>query len=252
MSVETDLKGIGLTKGESKTYLALLELGLSTKSAIVRKSKISPSIIYEILDRLISKGLASSIIVDKVKHFQAADPTVLLEFLNQEKDRIECKKELVKSLIPLLKQNEKTQNIFNATVYEGLDGLRSMLQKVIEEEFKANKTREWLATGVTSHKNESFNNFWINWHGKIRPKYRVKAKFIFSEKATKYYHALKKLPLNKIRYIPLSTPVCITAVGKTLLVMKYAHPSYFLLIRNEDVSNTFKEFFRVMWTAAKG
>jgi len=252
VELERMLEKIGLTRGESKVYLALLELGISTKTTVIRKSGISSSIVYEILEKLIRKGLASSIIVGKIKYFQANEPTTLLEFLGEEKKKIDERTRIVRNLIPLLKLKKETEKkIFFASIYEGLKGLKAMLQEIVEEEFEKDKTKEWLAMGVTTYKRESFNRFWINWHRKIRPKYKVKAKFIFCEKDTKYFHTLRKTPLSEVRYVLSSTPVCVTVVGKRTLVMKYTDPPLFLLITSDDVANSFKQFFDVIWRTAK-
>jgi len=53
------LQRVGLTPGEAKIYLALLELGQSTTGPIVNKSKVSTSKTYKILERLENKGLVS-------------------------------------------------------------------------------------------------------------------------------------------------------------------------------------------------
>ena len=63
------LRKVGLTDGESKVYLALLELGSSTTGPIVKEADIAKSIVYQILDRLIQKGLVSYIVKEKTKYF---------------------------------------------------------------------------------------------------------------------------------------------------------------------------------------
>ncbi|MBI2665760.1 hypothetical protein HYX12_04015 [Candidatus Woesearchaeota archaeon] len=45
------LRNIGLTDSEIKVYLALLELGSSTKGPIVDKSRVASSKIYELLEK---------------------------------------------------------------------------------------------------------------------------------------------------------------------------------------------------------
>ena len=65
-----DLLKIGLTEGESKVYLALTELGSSTVGPIVKKSGVAYSNIYDILHRLIEKGIVSFIIKNKTRYFQ--------------------------------------------------------------------------------------------------------------------------------------------------------------------------------------
>ena len=59
------LEDIGLTKGEIKVYLTLLKLRETTTGKIIEEAQISSGKIYEILDKLIKKGLVSYIIKDK-------------------------------------------------------------------------------------------------------------------------------------------------------------------------------------------
>ena len=54
------LEKIGLTNGESKVYLALLEIGLSSTGQIIEKSQITSSKVYIILQKLEKKGLVIS------------------------------------------------------------------------------------------------------------------------------------------------------------------------------------------------
>ena len=82
------LEKLGLTKGEAKVYLALLELGISTKSSIVRRSGVSPSIIYEILGKLTEKGLVSSVMVEGTRYYESNDPTFLIGLIKEERRKI--------------------------------------------------------------------------------------------------------------------------------------------------------------------
>jgi transposase len=232
------LKELDLTEGEARVYLALLN-GESRKSGIIRKSGVSPSIIDEILKKLAKKGLASFIEIDGKMYFYANDPEILLE--NLERKRI-----IADKLVSILKKR-KGESVFFARVYEGLHGLKNMLKEVEKEEFEKNKSNEWLAMGVTTYKNTYFNRFWIHWHHKIRPRYNVRAKFIFSERNTSYFKMIKKAPLTTVKWIPLFTPSCITTIGETVLIMKYAEPPYFILIKNKEVADTFKEIFKFLW-----
>ena len=50
------LRKIGLTESEIKVYLALIKLGVSSKGSLIKESKIAPSKIYEITDKLVVKG----------------------------------------------------------------------------------------------------------------------------------------------------------------------------------------------------
>ena len=58
--IENVLAEIGLTKGEISVYKALIKLGSSTAGPIIKEAKISPSKIYNIIERLLEKGLVFS------------------------------------------------------------------------------------------------------------------------------------------------------------------------------------------------
>ena len=76
--MENILEEIGLTQNETKVYLALNELGMSTISPIVQKAQITNSKIYITLDKLIKKGLVSHVLINNIKRYKTANPQRLL------------------------------------------------------------------------------------------------------------------------------------------------------------------------------
>ena len=68
------LQKIGLTAGEIKVYNAVLELGISSLGKIQEKTGIERRNIYDILNKLIEKGLISYTIEKGKKTFQAKLP----------------------------------------------------------------------------------------------------------------------------------------------------------------------------------
>ena len=97
------LQSIGLTDGESKTYLALLSIGTSTVGSIIEKSGVSSSKVYMILDKLIHKGLVSIVVKNKKKHYTSAQPEKIVDYLNEEQRKIEENKAKAKKIMPQLK-----------------------------------------------------------------------------------------------------------------------------------------------------
>ena len=65
--MEKQLEELGLTKNETKVYLVLLELGLTTTSAIIKRAGINTSKVYESLERLLKKGLVSYALIKRSK-----------------------------------------------------------------------------------------------------------------------------------------------------------------------------------------
>ena len=83
------LEELGLTSGESKVYEALLVLGPSTVGPVVKKSNVAYSNIYEILNRLLDKGLVSFIVKQKTKYFQAEDINRIKDYLVLQEKELE-------------------------------------------------------------------------------------------------------------------------------------------------------------------
>ena len=79
------LEKIGLTRNESLVYLTLLRLGVSRTGEILKKSQLNSGKIYEILESLKVKGLASESVINNVKHFAAAPPKQILEYVESKK-----------------------------------------------------------------------------------------------------------------------------------------------------------------------
>ena len=115
------LEQIGLSKNEIKVYFALLELDQSSATPIVRKAKIPNSKIYPTLDKLIQKGLVSSVIKNNVKYFQASNPEHLIDFIKQKEKQLFEQENKIKDLIPQIELNRKlAQEKQEAKIYEGI------------------------------------------------------------------------------------------------------------------------------------
>src|SRR3989344_2574665 len=125
-----NLLKIGLTEGEAKVYLALSELGSSTVGPIVKKSKVAYSNIYEILNRLIEKGIVSFIIKNKTRDFQAASPSNLIQYLDKKQEQIIQEKEALEKILPDLEKLREAKSKQEAEVFIGKKGLRTAYEKL--------------------------------------------------------------------------------------------------------------------------
>jgi sugar-specific transcriptional regulator TrmB len=120
------LEIIGLTKSEIKVYLALLELGSSTTGPLVEKSHASSSKIYEILEKLIQKGLASFVIEAGTKYFEAAPPSRLLDYMKEKEDLLAKQRQELQHIIPALELKQHySKNRSEATIFRGLKGVKT-------------------------------------------------------------------------------------------------------------------------------
>ena len=96
------LEELGFTHGESLIYLALLRIGESKVGPIIKESKISRSKVYDILERLINKGIASKIKKNNILFYQALSPKMLLNYIKEKENKLRQEEELLRKTIPEL------------------------------------------------------------------------------------------------------------------------------------------------------
>jgi sugar-specific transcriptional regulator TrmB len=241
------LRNIGLTENESKVYLALLKIGLSTSSIIIKEAKISSGKIYEILEKLHKKGLISITKISGVKYFQPTNPQTLINYIDEQKKELEDKegrlKEILPNLVKLqgLEKNEASVNL--------LMGERSIKPLVTELFTKAD--RRICAMGIRGSKKERYNNFWWHITTTIAERKKEGAFYLFSENSSQYYKKHKKLKKIKIKFIDTITPNAVDIIDDNVLIFTYDEDLTCVYIKSKEIAESFRGFFMSLWKIAK-
>ena len=247
--VEQALQRIGLTKGEIKIYFALLELGSTTTGKLIKKSGISGSKVYEVLDRLISKGLANFIIKNGVKYFEAADPNRILDFLEEKEKQIESEKTSIKKIIPDLILKQRATQKSEAKIYTGLEGLKTANEDIIKT---LKRGEEWLSMGLTEQP-KAWEVYFTK-RQKVRAQKGIKHMHLLNEKYKSLYEQRKKLPHTEFRFLPkefeMPTSTEIYDDKVTIMVLTEESPVA-IMIENEAIASSFKKYFHALWKFAK-
>jgi HTH-type transcriptional regulator, sugar sensing transcriptional regulator len=239
------LEEIGLTKGESKVYLTLLEVGETTTGKIIEEAQISAGKVYQILDKLIKKGLVSYIVKDKTKYFSASHPNRILDLLSEKENEIKRKEEEIKQILPsLIKSYEFDKKTNETTLFKGLKGIQTAIFELLE-----NSSREIYAMGITTSKDERFNILWEKWH-KEREKRKIMCKCLFSEINKEYSEKMQSMKFAEVKLIKGITPSAITISKDYVLIQTYEDDIECLLIKNKNIAESFKTFFETMWNSA--
>src|SRR3990167_32103 len=93
---------MGLAPGERKCYLALLETGLTSAGPLIKRTGMQKSAVYFCLERLLDKGLASFVMRNNIKYYEAARPARLLDYLAKKRRALEESERRVQKIIPEL------------------------------------------------------------------------------------------------------------------------------------------------------
>ena len=129
-----DLTRLGLTSGEARVFLSLLKMGSAKVGQIVKDSRVSYSKIYDVLNRLSSKGLASHILLGNVKYFNAVEPYRLEEYIKRKEQEVRKQLDIANKVIPELAKvaNRNRQNTM-AEIFTGDKGIRTAYEVLLRE-----------------------------------------------------------------------------------------------------------------------
>lgn len=241
------LKEIGLTDSEIKVYLALLELGSSKKAPIVKKAGITSSKIYEVIDKLIEKGLASYVVKDKVKYFNAAPPSRIKDYLKEKEAKLKEQEQEFEKMLPSLELTQKlTEKGTDAEVYRGWKGMQTVYNDLLESLKSGEKYYIFGASkGIDTQKIKSF---YTRFNEKVIQK-KLKANIIFNENARHNIPNVEKT--GNIKYLGNTTPAEILIYGNKTAVVLLEKEPLIILITGETIAKSFKAYFDLMWMIAK-
>jgi len=243
------LEKAGFTKGEIRVYLALLRLGETTTGDIIKKSKITGSKVYEILEKLIEKGLVSYIIKEKTKYFQASSPKRLLDYINKKEEEIKNQKRDIEKVIPSLEEIQKfKQKVQSSQIFEGYEGVKTVFNLILES-LKPNE--EYYAFSLGEElRNKNLMLFLQNYHTK-RIRKKVKVKIIATSKEKPLFKKLSKLKNLQVRYYKNPVPLGVFIFKDYVATFTFKEKPTVFLIKSDQVSNSYKEFFVNLWHQAQ-
>lgn len=104
---EQHLKNLDLSEKEAIVYLASLELGSSIIQEIAKKSQISRSTAYEIIESLMKKGLMCALTEGKKRYFSAERPERLMSLIDIKQKGPEGRRKELKAILPELRELTK-------------------------------------------------------------------------------------------------------------------------------------------------
>lgn len=241
-----NLEKLGLSRNESKIYLALLDTGSSTADRISQKAGIHRRTIYDNIEKLLNKGLISFAIKGNKKYFEAADPQKLKDIINDKKQRIQSQEKTLEEILPeLLVAQKYSKDKQEVNVYKGKEGIKTILWDI-------------LRTGkpncvIGAHASTEFKEMLALFH-KERIKLRIKNRMIFRRDDIKRALRFSKLPYTEVRIMPTEygSPIAINIYGDKIgLLIRSVRNPLGVLIKNKDTADGFRAYFDVLWNSCE-
>lgn len=244
MAEKDVLEQLGLSEGEAKVYLSLLETGSTLAGPIIKRSGLHRGTTYQILQRLKEKGLISSVIKGKKQYFQAAEPQRLMDVLKEKEEKLQ---EILPELNAKLDSSKEKQEV---TVYAGAKGIRSVLDKMLEE---LNPGGGYYDFGVSGLFRNVMGPYWDLWQRKKR-KYKIKSQVIFNEELKRENPELLEDYYGEARFHPSEfSSITDTMIYKDTVVLLIwtAKPPVAIVIKNKDNAESYMNQFKLLWKSTK-
>ena len=246
----SSLKEAGLTEGEIKVYLALLKFGSSTTGPIVEQSGVARSIIYQILEKLVQKGLASYVYKEKTKHYQAADPSRLLDYIDEREQQLLTNKKKVEGLLPLLLQQQAAAQEGEARIFEGFKGMISVHEHLFS---RLTKGDDYFFLGIPQEQPAHYHAYWNRDHRR-RAKAGISCRLLFHPKTDKKILANRnRFTLCDARYMPsrVNTPAWIMGYKDVAVIGFIAAQPITIEITRKEIADSFRAYFEEFWKKSK-
>ncbi|MBC8495434.1 hypothetical protein H8D36_04735 [archaeon] len=229
-----ELAVLGLTKGEIKVYNSILNLGRPSVNQIHEKTGVERRGIYDIINKLIGKGLISYTVENGKKTYLVA-PSKLKELLR-------AKKEEVKSFEKILPQIDRIYNSSKPDVgfeiFRGKEGVKTVFEDMLNY-------KKVYAIAGGFYITQELPYYWPQYN-----KRRIKTKCVWRNLIRHDFGVLPKDELVKAKVLPKEfsgNPVVIIIYGNKVVNLSWGEEWFAFVIENEDVAQNYKQYHKYLW-----
>jgi sugar-specific transcriptional regulator TrmB len=235
------LKNIGLNEKESKIYLACLELGSSTVSAIAKRAKINRVTAYDVLDRLVEKGFINHITKEKAKYYNPTKPDLVYE--NTKRKVYDFKK-----ILPELKRLQGETPHPRVKYFEGIEGIKAIYEDTLSSK-----------TDILNYANsEEVRHYWPGYDEEYVIKRARKKIFLrgiaplddaglkVKSENKKYYRDIKLIPREKHNFTNE-----INIYDNKVSIISFKGGLIGMIIESAEIAETQRVIFKMVWDYAK-
>lgn len=235
------LRDIGLSKGEEAVYEALLDLGQASVTKIHEKVGIERRNIYDIINKLIERGLATYITENKKRYFWLTHPNKIIAYLEEEQQELEqTKQEVIQQLPKLVQRFAQQQLDIRAEVYRGTEGIKSVFEDMLNY-------REGFFIGGGGYIANKLPFYWKHYN-----KRRLKRKVIWYNLGREEIrgHHITKEPLMHTKFLPKEfsgNPAAIFIYGDKTANVLWGKAFFAFVIESEELAQNYKRYHKYLW-----
>lgn len=241
MSLLSVVKNIGLMEKEARVYLACVELGSSSVSHIARHARINRVTTYDVLEKLMRKGMVNVMTRREIRFYDATDPSILATDLKRRETEF-------RKALPDLRRLKGDAIHPRIRYFEGLDGIKAIYEDTLRSK-----------TEILNYANSrEIRVHWPEYDHEYVAK-RVKKKIYLRGIAPKDSHGMwvqfhDKECYREIQLVPaeeFSFTNEINIYDDKVAIISYKDvPLIGMIIESSEIANTQRDIFKMAWEFA--
>jgi HTH-type transcriptional regulator, sugar sensing transcriptional regulator len=234
------LKKLGLSDGEIKVYSALLEIGASSINNIHEKVGMDRRNIYDILNKLIERGLVAYIEENGKRTFKISNPDKILSYIEEKKSSLDEIKNEVEQIMPAMQsifKSEKQEQF--SEIFRGPEGLKAVWDDLLNY-----SAIYWIGSG--NYVPQKFPAYWKEWNLR-RIKRKVKSLHLFRFEKRK---EVDKKIVPDCKFLPpeFSGNSTVTVVyGDKVAQMLFGENIIVFVIQSRELAENYKKYHKFLW-----
>mgnify|MGYP001585549278 CR=1 FL=1 len=237
------LQKIGLSLNESRVYEALLQTGESNVNTISIKSKVHRRNVYDSINKLIEKGLASETFVKGERLFKPTDPERLKEIIKERETALD-------TFLPEMKQlYSSVEPEAEAYLFRGVEGVKNYLQLILQEKqpvYFIGAKAMWLDPRLKHY---------LPHFDKERKALGIKFMHLFDYEVREQKPEILKLVGKPYKFLPknYSSPTMVDIFGDYVVTFVGAKPGQLyeeplmFVMKSKLLADGYRKFFQFMW-----
>jgi len=237
------LMELGLSLNEARIYEALVDVGEASANTLSVKTKINRSNVYDAMERLCEKGLASELFIKSQKHYKAMHPRRLLELLKEKQEEVE-------SILPeLAKKFEFHKAEEEAYFHRGVEAYKNYMFDILKEK------KPYYCIGGKGMWFDPRLKFFRLKFDRERQKSHVEFSHIFDEEMKRHLTDPLRFRQGVYKFLPKKycSNLTIEFFGDYTVIYtgegfgKLKEEPTVFVIKSKDISEGFRKIYQFMW-----
>jgi sugar-specific transcriptional regulator TrmB len=243
-----NLTELGLSIGQINVYKSVLEIGNTSLGSIQERTGIERRNIYDILNKLIEKGLISYTIESGKKTYSCIHPSKILEEIKEKENKLT---QLQNTIPEMAQLYEMRRPEIKAETIRGDQGVIALLNEMLEYEESF-----WLGGNSFETYNSVSKGLSLNF--KKWMKQRAEKKHIMYDLVSHGTHLEGLEPKNlkehkkqyyKYNQLPkdMYSPMVIIIFGNKVAQVVWRDQPFAFIIDSKEVVESYKKYFDYFW-----